>query len=68
MKPRAKMTLKEKIKVNEAVTKYVKTHLRRFEVRLNIEKEASMINYVLSKGNTQQYLKELIKKDMEGQQ
>ena len=60
-----KLTMKQKVKINEAHTKYVKTHLKRFEFRLNNEKEADMIEYILSKGNTQQYLKDLIRRDME---
>ena len=61
----SEMSLKEKLRASEATTKYVKTHLKRFEVRINVEKEADMIEYILSKGNTQQYLKDLIRKDME---
>ena len=61
----SEMTLKEKLKTVEAHTKYVKTHLKRFEVRFNNEKEKDVIEYILSKGNVQGYIKELIRKDME---
>lgn len=61
----SEMSLKEKLRASEATTKYIKNHLKRFEVRLNVEKEADVIEHILSKGNTQQYLKDLILRDME---
>ena len=45
-----KLTMKQKVKINEAHTKYVKTHLKRFEFRLNNEKEADMILQKIPKG------------------
>ena len=61
----SEMSLKEKLRASEATTKYVKTHLRRFEVRLNVEKDKELIDHILSKENIQAYLKELIIKDIE---
>lgn len=44
---------------------YVKNNLKRFEIRLNKEKEADMIKYLIWKGNVNSYVKELIRQDME---
>jgi len=44
---------------------YAKEKLRRFELRVNRENEPDLMGWLESKENLQQYLKQLIRKDME---
>ena len=59
------LTLKQKARRSEVQCKYIKEHYRRFGLKLHKTYDPEMIAFLESKDNLQQYLKELIKKDME---
>ncbi len=45
------------------ITKYTKDHIRRFEIKLSKKYDADVIDWLESKQNINQYIKQLILKD-----
>lgn len=48
-----------------AVAKYIKNHMRRFTIQFHKENEAEVIEHLEAQENVTQYIKALIKADME---
>lgn len=68
MENKKKLSKKEKEKL-KAVYKYranwVKESKRRFEIRVDVKKEQDIISWLESKENVNNYIKELLREDME---
>lgn len=52
------------MKYSGYVTNYIKKNVRRFELKLSKKNDAELIKHLETKGNVNQYLKELITSDM----
>ena len=48
-----------------ATAKYIKTHTKRFTLQCNIDKDADIIEFLSSKDNYTQYLKDLIRREID---
>lgn len=46
------------------ITNYIKTHSRRFELKLSKEKDVEIIAHLENQSNVNQYIKQLIVEDM----
>lgn len=55
----------EKEQHAKRVVKHMKEHYRKFEIRLHTERQKDIIEYLEQKENKQQYITDLIRKDME---
>lgn len=60
-----KLTLAQRLKKSQSVTKYIKNAYRRWEVKVHKEHDADMVEFLEAKDNVQAYIKELIRRDME---
>lgn len=61
----SEMTVKEKARVIEVQNKYIKEKYRRHSIKVHKILEKDMYEHLEKIDNIQQYLKELIRKDME---
>lgn len=52
-------------RINAYNTKFVKETYKRFEVKCRLEDEIDIIEYLMAKENRTDYIKELIRRDME---
>lgn len=59
-----KMSAKAREKQNEYRKKFIKNTYRRYSLRLKLNDDKEMINYLNSKENLNAYIKELVIKDM----
>ena len=59
------LTLKQKARRSEVQCKYIKANYRSYGFKLHKTYEPEMIDFLEKKENLQQYIKELIKRDME---
>lgn len=48
-----------------AVNRYIKNKMRRFTIQFHRDNEADVIEHLEAQGNVTQYIKELIRADME---
>ena len=53
-----------KFNQTEYITKFVKETYKRYEIRLNKTSDADLIDFIDSKENRTEYIKDLIRKDM----
>ena len=53
-----------KFNQTEYITKFVKETYKRYEIRLNKASDADLIDFIDSKENRTEYIKDLIRKDM----
>ena len=58
------MTVKERARVIETQNKYIKENYRRHSIKVHKTLEKDMYEHLEKIDNIQQYIKELIKKDM----
>lgn len=71
--PREKLTKKQlekkqeerKKRLSEYKVRLIKESYKRYEIKVRLDTETDIIEYLASKPSVQAYLKELIRKDME---
>lgn len=55
----------DKERQSKSVNKHVKKHYKRYEFRFHNDRQKDIIEYLEQKENKQQYITDLIRKDME---
>lgn len=69
MRKKNRMPSEEELKKahSRSVTKSIKKHYKRFEIKIHITREADLLDFIESKENKQDYIKNLILEDMKNE-